>query len=120
MHSENPDAIHIYNQITHNESKLEKLEKELVVNVTSSVRLDYIKSIVAKEHSDESSVSIKDIFTLILADSKKLIFVISPTKTKSELLKTYERIVEDESILRRMYVAKDGNRGIFYEVKLYE
>ena len=120
LHQENPEDIHIYNQITHNESKLEKLDKELVSNVTASVRLDYIKSLVTKEHSDESSVHIKDIFTLVLADSKKVTFIISPTKTRSELLENLEQILDDESILRKMFVARDGQRGIFYEVKLYE
>lgn len=120
LHQENPEDIHIYNQITHNESKLEKLDKELVSNVTASVRLDYIKSLVTKEHSDESSVHIKDIFTLVLADSKKVTFIISATKTRSELLENLEQILDDESILRKMFVARDGQRGIFYEVKLYE
>jgi len=120
LHQENPEDIHIYNQITHNESKLEKLDKELVSNVTASVRLDYIKSLVAKEHSDESTVHIKDIFTLVLADSKKVTFIISATKTRSELLENHAQILDDESILRKMFVARDGQRGIFYEVKLYE
>jgi site-specific DNA recombinase len=120
LHHEDPENIHIFNQITHNESKLEVLEKELVSNVTTSVRLDYIKSLVAKEHEDESSVNIKDIFTLVLADGKKVTFVISPSKTRGELLENHTQILDDESILRKMYVSRDGKRGIFYEVKLYE
>lgn len=118
LHTENPEDIHIYNQIKHNEEKLEELQNELVTNVTSSVRLDYIKSFTTKE--EKASLTFKDIYSLVLADSNKLTLVISPTKTRSELLENYEQIVNDESILRKFYIANDGRRGIFYEVKLYE
>ena len=52
--------VDIYNQIEHNNKRISILEQDLVVNVSSSVRLDYIKSLVEDEHLSEQAVVLKD------------------------------------------------------------
>lgn len=110
----------IYNQIEHNNKRISILEQDLVVNVSSSVRLDYIKSLVKDEHLSEQAVVLKDFYSLVLADDKKVTFVISPTKSLDTLVSSIHEINETESILSKMFIDKSGTKGIFYEVKIYE
>ncbi len=66
------------------------------------------------------SVNFKDIYSLVLADEHKIIFIISPTKTLTSLVEDIPSVIEIESILSKMYISKDEQSGIFYEVKIYE
>lgn len=120
LYNENSKNNDIINQITHNDEKINALQQELSVNLSTSVRLDYIKSLVASEQSSLDAVFFKDIYSLILADEQKIIFVISPTKTLSALLKVIPDLIESESILKKMFLSKDGHKAIYYEVKIYE
>ena len=120
LHHQNPGDVHIFNQIEHNNTKIAALEQEILLGVSSSVRLDYIKSLVKSEFENETDLNIRDIYSLVIADGEKAIFVISPTKTRDELISHYKDILEVESILSKTFVNKSGTDNIFYEVKLYE
>ncbi len=120
LQHENPKDAHIFNQIEHNNTKISALEQEVLLGVSSSVRLDYIKSLVKSEFENDTNSNIRDIYSLVIADGEKVIFVISPTKTRDELISNYKEILEIESILSKFFVNKSGNANIFYEVKLYE
>lgn len=120
LHHDDPDNVDIYNQIEHNNKRISILEQDLVVNVSSSVRLDYIKSLVQDEHLSEQAVVLKDFYSLVLADDKKVTFVISPTTSLDTLVSSIHEINETESILSKMFIDKSGTKGIFYEVKIYE
>lgn len=120
LHHYDPENVDIYNQIEHNNKQISILEQDLVVNVSSSVRLDYIKSLVQDEHLNEQAVTLKDFYSLVLADDKKVNFVISPTKSLDTLVSSIHEINETESILSKMFIDKSGTKGIFYEVKIYE
>ena len=120
LHHDNPENVDIYNQIEHNNKRISILEQDLVVNVSSSVRLDYIKSLVEDEHLSEQAVVLKDFYSLVLADDKKVTFVISPTKCLDTLVSSIHEINETESMLSKMFIDKSGTKGIFYEVKIYE
>lgn len=120
LHHDDPENVDIYNQIEHNNKRISILEQDLVVNVSSSVRLDYIKSLVKDEHLSEQAVVLKDFYSLVLADDKKVNFVISPTKSLDTLVSSIHEINETESILSKMFIDKSGTKGIFYEVKIYE
>lgn len=69
---------------------------------------------------NEENINFKDIYSIILADDKKITFVISPNKPLNELAHSINEILEAESILSKMYVSKSGDKGIYYEVKVYE
>lgn len=114
--SENEDLI---NQINHNEDKLTSIQKEISVNLSTSIRLDYIKSLVADEHKT-NDIKFKDIYSLILADLTKVTLVISPIKSISQLLQEIPNILSTESLLSKMHISKDEASGIYYEVKIYE
>lgn len=120
LHHENPEDAHIFNQIEHNDTKISALEQEVLLGVSSSVRLDYIKSLVKSELENDSDLNIRDIYSLVIADAQKVIFVISPTKTRDELVLKYKDILDVESILSKSFVNKSGTANVFYEVKLYE
>jgi hypothetical protein len=120
LHHDNPENVDIYNQIEHNNKRISILEQDLVVNVSSSVRLDYIKSLVEDEHLSEQAVILKDFYSLVLTDDKKVTFVISPTKSLDTLVSSIHEINETESMLSKMFIDKSGTKGIFYEVKIYE
>lgn len=114
------DNTDIYNQIQYNKEKIVVLESDLVTSTSSSVRLQYIKSLVKDEHFNESSVLLKDIYSLVIADEQKVIFVISSKKGRPSLVNSYKEIIESESILRKMYIDATKNKAIFYEVKIYD
>lgn len=120
LHHENPDNNDIVKQILYNDSQIETLQQELSSNLSTSVRLDYIKSLVKEEQMKLDSVNFKDIYSLVLADEHKIIFIISPTKTLTSLVEDIPSVIEIESILSKMYISKDEQSGIFYEVKIYE
>jgi len=120
LHHENPEDAHIFNQIEHNDTKISALEQEVLLGVSSSVRLDYIKSLVKSELENDSDLNIRDIYSLVIADAQKVIFVISPTKTRDELISKYKDVLDVESILSKSFVNKSGTANVFYEVKLYE
>lgn len=120
LYHENPEDIDVFKKLTQNDEKIELLENKLTLNISSSVRLEHIKSIVQKEFSDDKSRFIKDIYSLILADAQKIVLIISPTKSREELLDSRNEILQGESILKKMFVSKDKTTGVFYEVKLYE
>lgn len=118
--TESPDNKDLINQINHNDIKIDELQKELSINLSSSVRLEYIKSLVKDEYGDFNDIKFKDVYSLILADEQKITFVISPIKPINDLLNEIPEIKNHESLLSKMYVAKDGLSGIYYEVKIYE
>jgi len=120
LHYEDTENNDIVNQINFNNEQIENLEQELILSVTSSVRLDHIKSLVKKEQFTDSLVHPKDFYSLIFADTKKITFIISATKTIDELLKIYKLVLKTEPLLSKMYVAKSGKEGIYYEVLIYE
>lgn len=120
LHHDDPSNNDIINQILHNDTKIETLQKELISNLSSSVRLDYIKSLVKNERMEIDSIKFKDIYSLVLADEHKITFVISPTKPMNALVDDIPTLLELESILSKMYISKDEQSGIFYEVKIYE
>ena len=66
------------------------------------------------------TVNFKDIFSLVLADEHKITFIISPSKSLTSLVEDIPSVIEIESILSKMYISKDEQSGIFYEVKIYE
>lgn len=115
----NPNNEDIINQIVHNDETVAVLTNEISLGASSSVRLEYIKSLVnAGIHDD--SICFKDIYSLVLADEQKVKFIISPKKTITELVDQIPDIIESESVLRKMYISKDQASGIFYEVVFYE
>lgn len=120
LHHEDTEDEKTFKKYLSNTKEIESLSQELAVNLSTSIRLDYIKSLVKKEYLNEDNINFKDIYSLILADDKKITFVISPVKTPDKLAKLIKEIDETESILSKMYVSKNGNKGIYYEVKIYE
>lgn len=120
LHHQTPEDVHIFNQMEHNNNKISAIEQEILLGVSTSVRLDYIKSLVKSEFEDETDLNIRDIYSLVIADGEKAVFVISPTKTRDELISNYKDVLEVESLLSKTFVNKNGTDNIFYEVKLYE
>lgn len=119
LHHDNPEDIDVFQKVVKSDEKIEEVERELSANVSSSVRLEYIKSLVEKEHTDPHSILIKDIYSLVIADAQKIIFVISPTKTRFDLFNSYKQIIQGEAIMKKMYFSKKLEKAIYYEVKLY-
>jgi|GEM_PF-3910761 len=101
LFNEDSNNIDIYNQIEHNNEKIKVLKHDLVESVSSSVRLYYIKSLVKEEHFNASSIILKDIYSLVIADDQKIVFAISPTKSRDSLMSSYHDIVLDEGVLKK-------------------
>ena len=120
LHHENPEDQKIYKEYQRNNELIESVGQDLATGLSTSIRLDYIKSLVKKEYLNEENINFKDIYSIILADDKKITFVISPNKPLNELAHSINEILEAESILSKMYVSKSGDKGIYYEVKVYE
>jgi len=120
LHHENPEDQKIYKEYQRNNELIESVGQDLATGLSTSIRLDYIKSLVKKEYLNEENINFKDIYSIILADDKKITFVISPNKPSNELAHSINEILEAESILSKMYVSKSGDKGIYYEVKVYE
>lgn len=120
LYEVNGDNVDIYNQIQYNNEKIKILEGDLVTSATSSVRLEYIKSLVKDEQFSKPSILLKDIYSLVIADEQKVIFVISSKKGRPSLINSYMEIIQAESILSKMYIDTTKNKAIYYEVKLYD
>ncbi len=115
---ESSPSEEISKEITRVNEEIEVIQKELSQGVSTSLRLDYIKSLVSSDLATDS-IQFKDIYSIILADDKLVRFVIS-SKTITELIKEIPSIILTDSILRKMHYSSDGNSGIIYEVIIYE
>jgi DNA invertase Pin-like site-specific DNA recombinase len=119
-HHENPEYIDTFNEYTTSSEKLKVLEEKLVLHLTSSYKLDFFKSLESLEHIDETNTNLKDIYSLILADDKKITFVISQTKSIDELVSKIDYLKTLKPILSNIYLKENEDVGIYYEVIIYE
>ena len=117
--ADSPDNEEIIKQIIHNDATLNVLADEISLGASSSVRLEYIKSLVDSDIHDDA-ICFKDIYSLVISDEQKVRFVISPSKAITELVSDIPKILECESVLSKMHFSKDSKSGIFYEVVFYE
>ena len=113
------DELKVIDQVNHNTSLLEKLEKQLSENLSVSIRLEYIKSLVNVKQLS-TIINFKDIYTLILANEQKVSLVISTNHSVSQLLNEIPKVLETESVLSKLHISKDEKNCIFFEVIVYE
>lgn len=115
----NSDNESFMQEITTLETTLSEIEIQMSIYVSTQLKLEYIKSLTEFDEPNES-INFKDIYSMILADEQRIRFIISSTKIMTQLVNEIPNMLNSESMLSKMYVSKDGNSGIFYEVILYE
>ena len=116
-HYDDPENREIYHALQKNKETISELESKLVHAVTATLRYTQLKSLLAEAPFDISSVNVKDFFSLIISDERKVTLVISPSKNRDELAHDYEAILAQDFLYRKFFIT--ATRCIYYEVKLY-
>lgn len=116
-HYDDPENTEIYHAIEKNKDNIKILESKLVHAVTATLRYTQLNSFAKGETLDISSINVKDFFSLIISDERKVTLVISPTKNRDELASNYKAILAQDFFYTKIYIT--DTHCIYYEVKLY-
>lgn len=112
----NPDNIDLFNQFEHNNLVIKRLEQKLVELFHSIFKFKYLKKLLKSNLNNLKDSTIKNIYSAVIADKNKIVFVISKTKNLLMIPNLISLIVEKTSILYKTFIR--GNDVIQYEIKL--
>lgn len=114
-----PTAASLVDQILTQKEYLREIIYQISLAVSANSKLGYLKTLSSLEFNDDD-IKFKEIYSIIISDEQKVIFVISPHKSTYVLSREIPKIMDTEPILSNMHLSKDEKYGIFYAVICYE
>ena len=98
--------------------------RELESIVSSSVRnnnlIQIMDSVIGDEDFVKDTLIIKSFYKIIVASPEELVLVISGSKDTEELSKSIEELKTLPSLLSKLYIDYDQQKGIKYRVVYHE
>jgi DNA invertase Pin-like site-specific DNA recombinase len=107
-------------KLSANNNSISEIKKVIAHKLTTSVRLEYINSIINRKDFTNNEYLYKSIFNMVLADDMLITLVISPTKDIKTLCNEINEINNTPSIFKTMYIDSKDKNCINYEVKFNE